>query len=70
MTVMDIKIEIIRTEGCEFLLGAFQFVGVSKRNKMPHTRRGDNMDLARVKYNNNPSLFLHFYCFPSLANLL
>jgi hypothetical protein len=36
ITVMDLKKETIKMEACKLLLGAFQYVGMSKRKRMPH----------------------------------
>jgi hypothetical protein len=38
MTVMDIGKETIKREDGKLLLDAFQFVGISRRNRIPNNR--------------------------------
>jgi hypothetical protein len=35
---MDMEKETIKTEGCKLLLDAFQFVGISRSNRIPDNR--------------------------------
>jgi hypothetical protein len=55
---MDMGKERITTEGCKRLLDAFQFVGISRRNRIPNSR-----DVFKLGYNEGKIIYTRMYIY-------